>query len=97
MKRDWTPKQPGKTTQDKAYVNVRLLDPASNLDMVCDSTGGLITRGEKVSEIGPKIFENGISDDIEVIDCLGQPVMKPSEGLTITTKLLEGRPWRSKT
>ena len=39
--------------------------------MVCDSTGGLITRGEKVSEIGPKIFENGISDDIEVIDCLG--------------------------
>ena len=71
MKRNWTPKQPGKTTQDKAYVNVRLLDPASNLDMVCDSTGGLITRGEKVSGIGPKIFENGISDDIEVIDCLG--------------------------
>ena len=71
MKRNWTPKQPDKTTQDKAYVNVRLLDPASNLDIVCDSTGGLITRGEKVSKIGPKIFENGISDDIEVIDCLG--------------------------
>jgi dihydroorotase len=71
MKRNWTPKQPDKTTQDKAYVNVRLLDPASNLDIVCDSTGGLITRGETVSEIGPKIFENGISDDIEVIDCLG--------------------------
>lgn len=71
MKRNWTPKQPDKITQDKAYVNVRLLDPASNLDIICGSTGGLITRGEKISEIGPKIFENGISDDIEVIDCLG--------------------------
>ena len=38
-----------------AYVNARLLDPASGLD----SPGALLTEGETIAEIGPELFSGG--------------------------------------
>lgn len=54
-----------------AYVNARLMDPASNLDVVCDNTGGLLTDGETIAAYGPGIFSDGLPDGADVIDCKG--------------------------
>ena len=51
-----------------AYLNARLLDPASGLDLV----GGLLTEGERIADFGPRIEAGGILDDAQVIDCRGQ-------------------------
>ena len=55
-----------------AYVNARLLDPASGLD----AAGGLLTDGETIAEFGAGLFAGGqfqvgVPDDAEVIDCKG--------------------------
>ncbi|MTJ84320.1 MAG: amidohydrolase family protein [Telmatospirillum sp.] len=50
-----------------AYVNARLLDPASGLD----AKGGLLTDGEKIVEVGAGLFSTGVPDGAEVIDCAG--------------------------
>ncbi len=50
-----------------AYVNARLLDPASGLD----KKGALLTEGEKILDLGPKLFADGVPDGIERIDCEG--------------------------
>lgn len=54
-----------------AYVNARLIDPASGLDVVCGPTGGLLTEGETIAALGPDIFAGGTPEDAEVIDCGG--------------------------
>ena len=64
----WTAAQPNEALGLKAYTNVRLLDPKSKLDIVCDSTGGLLTDGKRISNIGPNIFKNGIPKNAEEID-----------------------------
>ena len=64
----WTAAQPNEALGLKAYTNVRLLDPSSKLDIVCDSVGGLLTDGKRISNIGPNIFKNGIPKNAEEID-----------------------------
>jgi dihydroorotase len=50
-----------------AYVNARLLDPASGLD----AKGALLTDGEMIVDVGPGLFANGVPSGIETIDCHG--------------------------
>ena len=50
-----------------AYVNARLLDPASGLD----APGGLITEGETIADLGPEIGRDGLPEDCERVDCRG--------------------------
>jgi len=54
---------PGKV----AYLNARLLDPASGLD----AKGGLLSDGETIVDRGPDLFKSGVPDGAEVIDCNG--------------------------
>lgn len=49
------------------YTNARLLDPASGLDV----KGALLTDGDRILDLGPRLANTGRADDIEVIDCLG--------------------------
>jgi dihydroorotase len=50
-----------------AYVNARLLDPASGLD----AKGALLTNGESIADVGPGLFQGGVPAGIEVVDCAG--------------------------
>ncbi len=50
-----------------AYVNARLLDPASGLDAL----GAVLTDGELIADFGPALFGDGVPDDIQVVDCHG--------------------------
>lgn len=50
-----------------AYVNARLIDPESKLD----TKGALLTEGNKIADFGPKLFNDGVPDGVEVIDCEG--------------------------
>jgi len=50
-----------------AYVNARLLDPASGLD----APGGLLTDGETIAEFGPDLFAGGVPKGAKKIDCGG--------------------------
>jgi dihydroorotase len=50
-----------------AYVNARLLDPASGLD----SPGTLLCDGELVSDFGPELFKDGVPEGTNVVDCKG--------------------------
>ena len=50
-----------------AFINARLLDPASGLD----SLGALLSDGESISDLGPRLFKDAVPDGINVIDCQG--------------------------
>ncbi len=50
-----------------AYVNARLLDPATGLD----AQGALLTEGEAIADFGPKLFADGVPEGVPVIDCKG--------------------------
>jgi dihydroorotase len=50
-----------------AYTNARLVDPETGLD----TTGGLLTEGNKIADFGEKLFNNGTPEGAEVIDCGG--------------------------
>ncbi|MDR3441347.1 dihydroorotase [Telmatospirillum sp.] len=50
-----------------AYINARLLDPASGLD----GTGAVLTDGEKIADVGPALFADGVPSGIELVDCHG--------------------------
>jgi dihydroorotase len=50
-----------------AYVNARLLDPASGLD----AKGAVLTDGESIVDVGPGLFAGGVPSGIETIDCAG--------------------------
>lgn len=54
-------KNPGRV----AYINARLLDPTTGLD----ETGGLLTDGTKIADLGPRLFSDGLPEDAQVIDC----------------------------
>ncbi len=54
---------PGRT----AYINARLVDPASGLD----SQGALLTEGRRIADLGPCLFADGVPDGITVVDCEG--------------------------
>jgi dihydroorotase len=55
-----------------AYVNARLLDPASGLDAL----GALLTEGEAIADLGPGLFRAGSDwrapSGIRVVDCQGR-------------------------
>ncbi|MDH3230167.1 MAG: dihydroorotase [Alphaproteobacteria bacterium] len=50
-----------------AYVNARLVDPASGLD----APGGLLAEDGKIADFGAKLFADGTPGDAEVVDCGG--------------------------
>ena len=58
---------PYRTAARVAYVNARLLDPASGMDC----PGGLLTDGEVIADFGPGLFDDGAPEGVEVIDCDG--------------------------
>lgn len=51
----------------KAYINARLFDAESGLDQ----KGALLTDGSLIADFGPKLFNDGVPEGIEVIDCQG--------------------------
>ncbi|HLT77220.1 MAG TPA: dihydroorotase [Ferrovibrio sp.] len=51
----------------KLYTNARLLDPATGLD----AKGALLTEGDRILDLGPKLGGGSFAGDIEVIDCQG--------------------------
>jgi len=55
---------PGRT----AYINARLLDPATGLD----SPGALLTEGAKIADLGPRLFADGVPSDVKVVDLAGK-------------------------
>jgi dihydroorotase len=50
-----------------AYVNARLVDPASGLD----AAGGLLAEDGKIADLGPGLFADGAPDGAETVDCGG--------------------------
>lgn len=53
-----------------AYINARLVDPASELDAM----GSLITFGEEIQAIGPNLFPDGVPNNFRSIDCGGHVI-----------------------
>jgi len=54
-------------TRRVAYLNARLLDPASGLDV----PGALLTDGTRIADRGPRLFADGVPDGVETVDCAG--------------------------
>ncbi len=50
-----------------AYVNARIIDPASGLD----AKGFLLTAGDTITEVSKGEFDDDMTHDFEVIDCGG--------------------------
>ena len=50
-----------------AYVNARLLDPATGLD----APGALLSEGTRIADLGPRLFAEGPPEDAVVVDCRG--------------------------
>jgi dihydroorotase len=50
-----------------AFVNARLLDPASGLD----GPGALLVDGIRIADMGPELFRDGVPAGIRTIDCAG--------------------------
>ena len=67
-----------------AYLNARLIDPASGLD----ERGKLLTEGETIADLGPGLFSDGVPDGIQAINCAGR-VLAP--GL-IDARVFVGEP-----
>jgi dihydroorotase len=63
----WTAAMPNGPPKRTAYVNARLLDPASGLD----APGGVMTDGESITEAGPGVKAGALPEDTEIIDCGG--------------------------
>lgn len=52
-----------------AYVNARLIDPETKLDV----KGALLTEGNRIADMGPQLFNDGKTPDgAEVVDCGGK-------------------------
>ena len=51
-----------------AYVNARIVDPASGLDI----KGALVTEGGVIRDFGPALFRDSPPLDFDVVDCGGQ-------------------------
>ncbi len=50
-----------------AYVNARLLDPRSGLD----APGALYADKGVIQDLGPRLFNDGVPEGVEVVDCAG--------------------------
>jgi len=51
-----------------AYVNARLVDPATGLDAI----GGVLTEGEFIAEVGAGLFAGEVPEDAAIVDCHGR-------------------------
>jgi len=51
-----------------AFLNARLIDPASGLD----ARGALLVEGEKIVDFGPRLFNDADPSDAEIVDCGGR-------------------------
>lgn len=56
-----------KSDEAVAYVNARLVDPASGLD----EPGALLTEGGRIAELGPSLFSDGTPEGAALVDCGG--------------------------
>lgn len=67
MKQTFT--RPTWNTHDRkvAYTNARLIDPETGLD----SVGGLLTVGNMIADIGERLFNGGVPEGAEFVDCGG--------------------------
>jgi len=54
-----------------AYINARVIDPASGLDAPATAKGGVLTDGTRIMAIGPDIFATGTPSGAEIVDCEG--------------------------
>ena len=50
-----------------AFLNARLLDPASGLDV----TGNLLVEDDRIVDVGPRLFSDGKPGDADIVDCKG--------------------------
>ncbi|MCH8037410.1 MAG: dihydroorotase, partial [Proteobacteria bacterium] len=50
-----------------AFVNARLLDPASGLD----APGALVVEDGRIADLGPGLLAEGVSEGMARIDCGG--------------------------
>lgn len=50
-----------------AYINARLYDAASGLDEI----GTLLTEGDKIVDFGARLFNEGVPEGIDIVDCCG--------------------------
>ena len=51
-----------------AFVNARLLDPASGYDQ----TGSLLVEDGRIVDLGPELFKDGIPEGMETVECGGK-------------------------
>ncbi len=56
------------TTGPVAYINARLLDPATGLD----AHGALVTDGELIADVGAKLFTESPPAGVDIVDCQGK-------------------------
>ncbi len=54
-------------TDRTAYINARLIDPASGID----ANGGVLIEGNKITDWGAGLFSDGVPDNVRSIDCQG--------------------------
>jgi dihydroorotase len=50
-----------------AYVNARLIDPATRLD----APGALYVEGGRIADLGPRLFADGVPSGVAKFDCQG--------------------------
>lgn len=67
-----------------AYLNARLVDPASRLD----APGALLTVGGEIKDFGPRLFADGAPAGVASVDCRGHALVP---GL-IDTRVFVGEP-----
>jgi dihydroorotase len=58
----------GGVEEHTAYVNARLIDPASGLD----TPGALLSVNGKIADLGPRLFADGVPDGVDIVDCEGR-------------------------
>jgi len=67
MNGTWTAARPDATAGKRAYINARILDPATGMD----EKGSVLTDGEVIVDFGPHLYQSGAPEDIPTIDCSG--------------------------
>ena len=67
MNGTWTDGKPESGSGKQAYINARLLNPATGMD----ETGAVLTDGEVIADFGPQLFTNGAPGGIATVDCAG--------------------------
>lgn len=54
-----------------AYINARVIDPASGVDHAASESGGVLTDGASIVAMGPDIFNGGRPAVEDIVDCQG--------------------------